>query len=118
MHYWQSRNREGTTGPYAEEQLRGMWANGLVVGDNHICAIGQFHDWMSLSILMDAFEEQKSNDAGHRKNVDLRLALASRKYDRQNKSMTIALAMSGFLPMGASVILKNGSRLSWGGLSA
>jgi hypothetical protein len=99
VHYWLSRKGEGTTGPYAEEQLRGMWANGLVIGDDHICATGQFHDWMSLSILMDAFEEQKNNDAVQRKNADLMLALASRKYDRQKKSLAIAIAMSVFLPM-------------------
>lgn len=100
MRYWLSRNGEDPTGPYAENQLRGMWANGSVIGDDQICPTDRVQDWMPLSILMDTFEEQKKNDADRVQNTAMRVAFASKKYDREKKSLGIAIAMSVFLPMG------------------
>ena len=100
MRYWVSRIGEAPTGPYAEDQLRGMWISGSVLGDDQVCATGTFHDWMPLSMLMDTFAEQKQKEVDRCKNTAVRLALASKKYDREKKSLAIAIGMSVFLPMG------------------
>jgi hypothetical protein len=100
MHYWVSQNGEAPTGTYAEDQIRGMWANGAVLGDDFICATGSFHNWMPLSILIDAFEANKQYEVDQRKNTAMRLALASKWYERQKKNLAVAIIMSILIPMG------------------
>jgi hypothetical protein len=85
MRSWVSRIREAPTGPYAEDQLRGMWTSGSVLGDDQVCAIGTFHDWIFLRPLIDTFEVNRKDKVDPRENTEKRLALGSKRYERRQK---------------------------------
>ena len=100
MRYWVSRNGEDPTGLYAEDPRRGMWANRAVLGDDFIYATGSLHDWIPLSILIDAFDPNKQYEADQRENTAMRLALTSKRNERQKKNLSIATTMYAFITMG------------------
>lgn len=63
---------------------------------------------------MDTFEEKKQNELDHRENTYMRVALASKRYERQKKNLAIAIIMSIFIPMGGQLYTREWNQVILG----